>query len=86
MKVAIHEFRARFSRYLAAARRGEEIEVTSHRKVVGRLVGVPDAGSSAVAKLLASGAATWAGGKPTGARIRLLGGKTVAELLLKDRG
>ncbi len=44
-RVPIREFKARLSHYLAKARASGVIEVTSHRKVVARVTGVPpDAG------------------------------------------
>jgi antitoxin (DNA-binding transcriptional repressor) of toxin-antitoxin stability system len=75
------------SRYLSEAGNGEAIEITSHRRVVARLVGVPRAGHAGLMRLLASGAAQWAGGKPRGTAVSLPSrGKTVSELLLEDRG
>jgi antitoxin (DNA-binding transcriptional repressor) of toxin-antitoxin stability system len=75
------------SRYLAEAKEGEPIEITSHRRVVARLVGVAGAEHAGVARLLATGAAEWAGGKPRGAAVSLSSrGKNVSEMLLEDRG
>jgi antitoxin (DNA-binding transcriptional repressor) of toxin-antitoxin stability system len=51
---------------LAKAREGKSIEITSHRPEVARLVGVARARHSGVARLMATGAAQWAGGKPRG--------------------
>ena len=86
--IAIHELRAGFSRYLARARSGEVIVVTSHGKPVARLVGVPFADTAGVARLLATGAAQWAGGKPTlRPGVELVGdGSALSEMVLEDRG
>lgn len=86
MQVSVHELKAHLSKYLADARRGQEIEVTSHRRVVGRLVGVPDGSDTAISRLLRKGLATWGGGKPVGAKVRLSGGPLVSDMLLSDRG
>jgi prevent-host-death family protein len=91
-QVAVHELKARLSHYLAEARRGKPIEITSHRRVVARLVGVPepagtDAFYQAIARLTAEGKVTWAGGKPQGGAVRLpTGGKSLAEIVIEDRG
>lgn len=87
MQVSIREFKAHLSRYLSQAQEGQALDVTSHRKVVARIVGVPAADSIGVARLVAGGAAQWAGGKPVGAAIRLSpGGRSVSEIVLEDRG
>jgi len=64
MKVAMSEFKAGLSRYVARARAGEVIELTSHAKPVARLVGIATEQPPGIQRLLATGAAQWAGGKP----------------------
>jgi prevent-host-death family protein len=87
MRVSVRDLKAHLSRYLAKAGAGERIEITSHGRVIARLVGVAGAEHAGVARLLASGAAEWAGGKPRGAAVTLPSrGKTVSETLLEDRG
>lgn len=88
MKIAMHELKAGLSRYIAQARAGEVIEVTSHDKPVARIVGIPAGDSSGVARLLARGAAQWRGGKPAlHTPVRLAsGGKPLSEMVLEDRG
>lgn len=87
MQVSIREFKAHLSRYLSQARQGQPLDVTSHHKVVARIVGVPAAESEGLARLVASGAAQWGGGKPAGAAIRLSpAGRSVSEMVLEDRG
>lgn len=86
MQVSIREFKAHLSRYLSQAQAGQALDVTSYRKVVARIIGVPAPDSAGVARLLASGAAQWGGGKPVGAVIRLSpGGCSVSEMVLADR-
>ncbi|MDP2694535.1 MAG: type II toxin-antitoxin system prevent-host-death family antitoxin [Gallionella sp.] len=87
MLVSMQEFKSHLSQYVGQAQSGELIELTSHRKVVARIVGVPPADSAGVARLLAAGAASWQGGKPAGAALELQAvGKPVSALVLEDRG
>jgi len=87
MQVSIQEFKSHLSQYVVRAQSGQLIELTSHRKVVARIVGVPPAEHAGVAKLLAAGVAGWQGGKPAGAAIKLReGGKQVSVMVLEDRG
>jgi antitoxin (DNA-binding transcriptional repressor) of toxin-antitoxin stability system len=87
MQVSMREFKSHLSSYVTQAQSGELIELTSHRKVVARLIGVPSIESAGISCLLRSGSATWQGGKPTGAAFKLQnGGKPVSALVLEDRG
>jgi len=87
MQVSIRDLKAHLSHYLSQARAGMALEITSHRKVVARVVGVPVSASPVPAALIASGAAQWGGGKPQGAHIALVpGGQSVSRMVLEDRG
>ena len=87
MQVSIQEFKSHLSQYVNQARSGQLIELTSHRKVVARLAGVPSGEVVGVSRLLATGAATWQGGKPAGAALKLQPkGTTVSKMVLEDRG
>ncbi len=87
MRVSMHEFKSHLSRYIHQAQAGELIELTSHRKIVARLVGVPATESIGVARLLAAQVASWQGGKPAGAGCVLQSrGKPVSAMVLEDRG
>jgi prevent-host-death family protein len=87
MRIAMHEFKSGLSRYIAQARAGEVIEVTSHDKPVARLIGIPATHHDGVARLLASGRAQWAGGKPaTGQAITLGPGRLLSDIVQEDRG
>lgn len=87
MQVSIREFKSHLSQYVEQAQAGQPIELTSYRKVVARIVGVPPTESSGVARLLATGAGSWKGGKPAGAALELqAGGKQMSALVLEDRG
>jgi antitoxin (DNA-binding transcriptional repressor) of toxin-antitoxin stability system len=75
------------SRYVGQAQSGEVIELTSHRKVVARIVGVPFTDNTGVSRLLSAGIASWQGGKPVGAKLQLkMCGKPVSTLVMEDRG
>ncbi len=87
MQVSIRELKAHLSQYLCRARAGQSLEITSHRKIVARIIGVPTTSDSGIARLLAGGTATWAGGKPAGAGLRLTAkGTPVSQMVLEDRG
>jgi len=86
MQVSMQDFKSHLSHYVGQAQSGELIELTSHRKVVARIVGVLPTTSVGMSSLLAAGAATWRGGKPVGATLRLRAlGKPVSEMVLEDR-
>ena len=86
-RIPIREFKARLSHYLALAGRRGSVEITSHRKVVARVTGVPPEAGEGIARLVSTGAVSWQGGKPKGAAIRLAKrGSSVSEMVLEDRG
>jgi antitoxin (DNA-binding transcriptional repressor) of toxin-antitoxin stability system len=75
MQIPMLKFKAHLSRYVGEAQAGKQIGLTSHRKVVARLIGVP------------AGKASWQGGKPAGAELRLqTQGTSVSAMVLEDRG
>jgi prevent-host-death family protein len=88
LRVQVRELKAHLSRYLAEVRAGRAVEVTYHRKIVARIIGVPEASAgSGLASWVASGAGEWHGGKPRGARLQLSpGGRSMADLVHDDRG
>jgi len=45
MRIAMHQLKSGLSRYVARARAGEVIEITSHDKPVARMVGIPPTGN-----------------------------------------
>jgi prevent-host-death family protein len=90
MRVAMHELKIGLSRYVAQARAGAVIEITSHEKPVARIVGIPAparGGSRGVDCLVATGAAQWNGSKPkTFEPVRLPShGTTLSEMVIEDR-
>ncbi len=87
MQVAIHKLKAGLSWYVARAREGEVVEITSHEKPVARLIGIRSEAAGGIASLISKGAANWAGGKPSFTPVTLTrGGKSLSEIVLEDRG
>ena len=88
MQVAINELKAGLSGFVARARKGEVIVITSHDKPVARLVGAPPQASGGVAALVASGAAVWSGGKPPPHQPAELPlhTRSMSEMVVEDRG
>jgi antitoxin (DNA-binding transcriptional repressor) of toxin-antitoxin stability system len=83
----MREFKSHLSQYIEQAQAGDSIELTSYRKVVARIVGVPPTESTGRARLLVAGVARWKEGKPEGAMFKLQpGGKLISALVLEDRG
>jgi prevent-host-death family protein len=91
MKISVRELKDRLSEHLRAVQKGESIVVTSHNKPVARLTPVPPESATGIERMLDQGYARWNGKKPRGAGrrapIKLRGpGKTMAEIVLADRG
>ena len=87
MPISVRELKAHLSQYLAEARAGKVIRVTSHRKEIARITGVPDTQDEPLTRLLATGEACWQGGKPAGARIMLSEqGEPLSRTVLRERG
>ncbi len=86
MQVSMSQFKSYLAHYIQEAQSGKLIEVTSHRKVVARLVGVVEPDDTATSRLLAAGVASWQGGKPTGGKLALgARGSLVSKMVLEDR-
>jgi prevent-host-death family protein len=87
MRITLSELKSGLSRWVARARAGEVIGITSHGKPVARLVGVPAAGPAGALRLLARGAATWDGGKPALHPPVVLseGGTSLCDIVQQDR-
>ena len=85
-QVSVRELKARLLRYVARARAGEVIEVTSHGKAIAKLTGIASANAMGVARLVAIGAAQWHGGKPElGPGTRLAaGGRSLLDGVLES--
>ena len=87
MEVSIREFKSHLSSYLARVESGEVLVVTSHKRPVARISQLGSTPHPGIAALLASGEAEWQGGKPAGARIKLVPqGKSLSDMVIEDRG
>lgn len=88
MQIPIRELKATLSRVMARAQAGEVIEVTSHRKPIARIVGVPAKAESRLKSLVLNGAISLSGAKPLlPAPLALKpAAKRVSEIILEDRG
>ncbi len=87
MQVSMREFKSHLSNYISKAQSGQQIELTSHRKVVAKIIGVQSIDNTGASRLISSGIASWQGGKPVGASFKLQdSGKTISTLILEDRG
>ncbi|MDD3838937.1 MAG: type II toxin-antitoxin system prevent-host-death family antitoxin [Phenylobacterium sp.] len=87
MQVAVNELKAALAQFLAQAQTGEVIEVTSHRRPIARIVGIPEGETQGIGRLLAEGSLAWNGGKPKFEDAIQLseGGRTVGSIVLEDR-
>lgn len=99
MQVSVRELKNHLSNILATAQQGEEVSVTSHKRLIARIVGVPseslvagigglsDAQRSALLGLVADSGGSWRGGKPRGGPGHsVIEGKTMSDMVLEDRG
>jgi prevent-host-death family protein len=88
MQIAMNVLKAGLSRFMAQARAGAVIEVTSHDKPIARIVGIPETPNTGMARLMAQGGAQWSGGKPALVpAVQLSGsGKPLSVMVMEDRG
>lgn len=88
MRFGVRELKANLSHILALAQTGEDIEITSHRKPVARIVGVPAAADQGLRQLMQSHTVTWNGKKPQFVAPQTVSssGKPVSRLVMEDRG
>jgi prevent-host-death family protein len=96
MNVSVRDLKAKLSRYLKDARAGRDVVVTSRGRPVARLLAISEQSGEEPAReellrrlRLIAGVRLGAGGKPLGAKrpIRIRPGqKTLAEMVLEDRG
>ncbi len=86
-KVGIRELRNQLSKYLRRVAEGERLVVTQRGEPIALLVPAsPIEDEYTLRALVSSGAASWSGGKPRGAKrpIRARGG-AVSDLITEDR-
>lgn len=88
VRVNIREFKARLSEYLRRVQAGEVVEITKRGQLIGQVIPVeatPEARMQALARLGLVQPAR-GGLPPMKPPARVQGRKTVAELLVEDRG
>lgn len=88
MQVAIRDLKSRLSQVLARAQAGEVIEVTSHKRLIARIVGIPSSADANLRGLIGRGDLSWKGGKPRlDPPVTLAAqGTSLSQLVLEDRG
>jgi prevent-host-death family protein len=86
--VSVRELKSRLSHYLRLARGGESVVITDRGVPVGRLVPIEEGLEERVAALRAARLLQWSGRRlaPREPAVRMPAGKSVAELLIEDRG
>jgi len=90
-QVSVRDLKTHLSEWLARAKAGEVVEVTSHRKPIARLTGIKQPDSTPANPLQAAidaGIVSWNGQKPVfPPPVKLRGeGKLVSEIVMEDRG
>jgi prevent-host-death family protein len=86
--VSIRELKSRLSHYLRLARKGESVVITDRGVPVGRIVPVGQDLGQRLNALREAGLAQWSGQRllPRKPVAKVRGKKTVAQLLVEDRG
>ena len=89
-KIGVRELKAHFSRHLKRVQAGTRLVVTDRGRAVATISPTDAAGASEAdvwaQSLVATGRASWGGGKPRGvAGVTLAVGPTMAETVLDDR-
>lgn len=88
VKIGIRELRAQLSRYLDQVKQGAVIVITKHGRPIARIVPEGPPHLIKLQELLAGGVLAWSGRplRPASPVTLIHGRRTVAELLLEDRG
>ena len=86
--VSIRELKSRLSHYLRLTRQGESVVITDRGVPIGRIVPMGQDLDQRLAAMREAGLAQWSGQKLHHRKpvARLRGKKTVAQLLVDDRG
>lgn len=86
--IGIRDLKTHLSRYLRQVKAGATLVITERGKPIGRIVPILPAAEARLQELLQAGMVAWSGHKlrprPPVAQVR--GDRTVADLLLEDRG
>ncbi len=86
--VNVRELKSRLSHYLRLAKAGEAVEITEHGTPIGRIVPTALPTEERIEAMRQSGLLLWSRRKlkPRAPVARVRGRRTVAELLIEDRG
>ena len=86
--VSIRELKSRLSHYLRLTREGESVVITDRGVPIGRIVPIGQDLAQKIEAMRAAGLIEWNGRKlpPRKPLGKVKGSKTVAELLVEDRG
>ncbi len=86
--IGIRELKTHLSRYIRQVKAGMTLVITERGKPVGLLVPFLPSAEVRMSRLLQAGMAEWSGRKlaPLKPVARVRGERTIAELLLEDRG
>lgn len=84
VSVGIRELKEKLSGYLNRVRRGEEIVVTDRGNEIAMVVPISRERMTVV-RLVESGSAEWAGGKPGGIKGIRPKGKAISKTILEER-
>ena len=86
--VNIRELKSRLSHYLRLAKAGESVEITERGNPIGRIVPTVLQVEDRIESMEQAGLLSWSRRKlrPMTPVVRVRGRKTVADLLIEDRG
>lgn len=94
VKVGVRELKNSLSRILALVKKGEVVQVSEWGEAVALLIPASSPSEEeGLRRIVASGAVSWAGGKPEGAKVRIpskvakkaFGGKLASEWIIENR-
>jgi len=86
--ISIRELKSRLNHYLRLARKGESVVITDHGVPIARIMPIGRDPDARLAAMRDTGLAQWSGRKLRRRKpvAKLLGRKTVAQLLVEERG
>jgi len=87
MTLGVRELKARLSHHLRRAQRGTRVTITDRGRAIAVLSPIETSPKLDWAhKMVASGQATWSGGKPKGLSPRIPSrGKLASQMIIEDR-
>lgn len=87
-RVGIRQLKANLSLYLRRVKEGETVYITEHGREVGRIVPAVLSPDERIQGMLQAGSLAWSGKrlKPMAPVAHTSGKRTVADLLIEDRG